>query len=335
MAYKITISDGTILEKSIESVTFNANPPSDNFYEMRDFTINSMNIIGKIGAGEKTISLYEWSLLPASNPKCYKEIEVEYTHAGQIVRNVKFSKAFVVDYSESYSKQEGVGHFALFVRQLADIDIDVTSQSSQNAVIDTKSEAIIEKEVVPVVAPIITTKKPERRMSATDIIVKPKEQEYNKIIEGYGARPSDPSDRITEEMVREELATSPIGQQTLDFIDRNNIPVGLTYEPRTDSTMGVCLPDSKAVKIFLNNHYGDLKLVAQTVIHEVTHYMGIQGSKRAEIYCRIRELKHIYNNKIPKGILKQEFETVYTGKSYKKLPLGEISSIQNITKGWR
>jgi hypothetical protein len=43
-------------------------------------------------------------------------------------------------------------------------------------------------------------------MSATDIIVKPKEQEYNKIIEGYGARPSDPSDRITEEMVREELA---------------------------------------------------------------------------------------------------------------------------------
>ncbi len=72
MAYKVTISDGTILEKSIESITFNANPPSDDFYEMRDFTINSMNIIGKIGAGEKSSSLYEWALVPANNPGCYK-----------------------------------------------------------------------------------------------------------------------------------------------------------------------------------------------------------------------------------------------------------------------
>jgi len=186
MAYKVTISDGTILEKSIDFVTFKADTPSDDFYEMRDYTINSMTITGRIGAGEKTISLYEWALLPASNPKCYKEIEVEHTHAGQVIRKVKFSMGFVVDYSESFAKNEGVGHFSILVRQLSEIDIDVTSQSPQGAVIASKPGAIIEKEVVPVVAQeasaIVTTKKPEGRMSITDRIAKRnRENGYNEI----------------------------------------------------------------------------------------------------------------------------------------------------------
>lgn len=175
MAYKVIISDGTTLEKSIEFITFNADPPPDNFYDMRDFTINSMTITGKIGAGENTIGLYEWALLPASNPGCYKEIEVAQTHAGQLVRKVKFSKAFVVDYSESFAKYEGVGHFSILVRQLAytDIDIDTTSKSPQDAVIGTKSETIIENPVVAQEASaIVTTKKPEGRMSFTDRIAK-------------------------------------------------------------------------------------------------------------------------------------------------------------------
>lgn len=188
MAYKVIISDGTILEKSIEFVTFNADPPPDNFYDMRDFTIYSMTITGKIGAGEKTIGLYKWALLPANNPGCYKEIEVEQTHAGQVIRKVKLPKAFVVNYSESFAKFEGVGHFSILVRQLAytDIDIDAASQSSQDAVIDTKSETIIEKEAVPVIAQeasaIVTNKKPESRMSLTDMIAKSnREDGYNEI----------------------------------------------------------------------------------------------------------------------------------------------------------
>ncbi len=183
MAYKVTISDGTILEKSIDSVTFNADTPSDNFYEMRTYTINSMTITGRIGAGEKTISLYEWALLPANNPKCYKEIEVEQTHAGELIRKVKFSMAFVVDYSESFAKQEGVGYFSILVRQLSEIDIDVTSQSPQGAVIDSKSEAIIEKEIVPIVAPIITTKKPESRMDISSLDTEELKKMFAKEIE--------------------------------------------------------------------------------------------------------------------------------------------------------
>ncbi len=128
MAYKVTISDGTILEKSIESVTFKADTPPDDYYCMQTYTINSVMITGRIGAGEKTISLYEWALLSTNTPNCYKEIVVEQTHADQTVRAVKFSKAFVVDYSESFSKGEGFGLFSIFIRQLAEVDIEITNE---------------------------------------------------------------------------------------------------------------------------------------------------------------------------------------------------------------
>jgi hypothetical protein len=232
MAYKVTISDGTIsdgtiLEKSIDSVTFNADTPSDNFYEMRTYTINSMTITGRIGAGEKTISLYEWALLPANNPKCYKEIEVEQAHAGEVIRKVKFSMAFVVDYSESFAKQEGVGDFSILVRQLSEIDIDVTSQSPQGAVIDSKSEAIIEKEIVPIVAQeasaIVTTKKPEGRMSITDRIATQKKIQDNNGIPSIEDRQAIQTriDDIKNVMTEEEKKRTTYGVALVKAKDGN------------------------------------------------------------------------------------------------------------------
>jgi hypothetical protein len=104
-------------------------------------------ITGKIGAGEKTISLYEWSLLPANNPNCYKEIVVEQIHADQIVRSVKFSKAFIVDYSESYSKGEGFGRFSIFIRQLAEVDIELTNEITSQPAMTEPSNKV--EELIP------------------------------------------------------------------------------------------------------------------------------------------------------------------------------------------
>jgi hypothetical protein len=152
MAYKVTISDGTILEKSIESVTFKADTPPDDYYCMRTYTVYSVMITGKIGAGEKTISLYEWSLLP-----CYKEIVVEQTHADQTVRVVKFSKAFVVDYSESYYKGEGFGLFSIFIRQLAEVDIELTNEiAPQPTITEIEPTKAIEESSLPQVPGIVT-----------------------------------------------------------------------------------------------------------------------------------------------------------------------------------
>ncbi len=115
--------DAATLAKSVQSVTFYANPP-DDIYDRHTTEISSMSITGKIGAEDSTVDLYKWALLPASDPKCYKKVEVEQANAaGQVIRKVSFPNAFVVDYSESYSKGTGAGVFTLFVRQL-DIDED-------------------------------------------------------------------------------------------------------------------------------------------------------------------------------------------------------------------
>lgn len=130
MAYKITISDGTFLEKCIQHVSFNIDPP-DDYNIGRTYVRNSMTITGKIDLDEKTVGLYQWALIPATNPDCYKEISVEQTHANQLVRKVKFTKAFVVDYSESYSNNTGVGYFTLYVRQLAGMSIEHNTEIPQ------------------------------------------------------------------------------------------------------------------------------------------------------------------------------------------------------------
>ncbi len=179
MAYKVTISDGTILEKSIDSVTFNADTPPDNSYCMRTYTINSMQITGRIGAGEKTISLYEWALLPANNFNCYKEVVVEQTHADQTVRIIKFSKAFVVDYSENFSKGTGVGHFSIFIRQLAEVDIELTNKVTQQPTMTEPSNEV-EEPTSPLVqgAGIVAASSiaKKSRPNITDILAKKKEE---------------------------------------------------------------------------------------------------------------------------------------------------------------
>jgi len=38
-----------------------------------------------------------------------------------------------VDYSESYSKGEGVGHFSILIRQLAEVDIECANEVIQQS----------------------------------------------------------------------------------------------------------------------------------------------------------------------------------------------------------
>lgn len=178
MAFKVTISGDIVLGKSIDSVTFNADTPPDNYYCMRNYTINSMQITGRIGAGEKTIGLYEWSLLPTSNPNCYREVEVEQTHAEKIVRSVNFSKAFVVGYSENFSKGEGVGHFSISIRQLCDVDVNINSEIQQNSeslqiATPPIEEAIQNVEIVTQSAPVFANVLKKRNVLPVTEKVKP------------------------------------------------------------------------------------------------------------------------------------------------------------------
>jgi hypothetical protein len=87
-----------------------------------------MIITGKIDTEEGTTNLYKWALLSGTNPDCYKSITVEYYRATKLIRQVSFSKAFVIDYMENYSNHAGTGTFTLYVRQLQGKEIEVASE---------------------------------------------------------------------------------------------------------------------------------------------------------------------------------------------------------------
>lgn len=182
MSYKVTISDA-VLEECIEHVTFNVDTPSYN--EMRHDSKNSMIITGKIDTDEVTTFLYKWALLPATNPDCYKKITVEYTKDNQLVRKVCFSKAFVVDYSESYSNYSGVGTFTLYVRQFRGKDIECVGEATQPSTVESSvleeidEEIEVAKKQTPVAKNISISKS---AMSFTDRIAKQKEMKDNSII---------------------------------------------------------------------------------------------------------------------------------------------------------
>ena len=86
---------------------------------------NSAKITGYIDTDESTVGLYNWALLPPTNPDCYKGITVEYYKSGKLLRKATFSKAFVVGYSEDYSIDKGVGIFTIHLRQYYARDIKV------------------------------------------------------------------------------------------------------------------------------------------------------------------------------------------------------------------
>jgi hypothetical protein len=197
MSYKITISN-IVLEECIEHVTFNVDTPDYN--DMRTNSKNSMIIKGKIDTGEGITVLYKWALLPATNPDCYKQIAVEYTKDNQLVRKVCFSKAFVVDYSESYSNYLGVGTFTLYVRQFRGKDIECVGQTTQPS---TAESGLIEEVEVAKEQSFIaeSSSKSKATMSFTDRITKQKEikdvrdDKYWNTVDQYGSTPKERLDQ--------------------------------------------------------------------------------------------------------------------------------------------
>lgn len=213
MEYKVTISGGIVLEKCIQVVKIQVDTPND-YNNMRTISKNSMMIKGSIDTDESTVVLYEWALLPATIPECYKEITVEQYHSGQLLRKVTYSKAFIINYSENYSNHEGTGTFTLYLRQLIGSEIEYLGQTRQQVYIDrTKSIETLkeftatshekDKEIKYVQDNDYTRK---YRMSITETIAKLNEMqdnngdkiydvEYWNTIDKYGSTPKERLDQ--------------------------------------------------------------------------------------------------------------------------------------------
>lgn len=120
MAFRVTISGAGMLQKCIESLSFRVDTPNDSNARYDDAG-SILEIIGQTGSDEPTIELYRWSLTKTSDSNAYRNVEVQILgNNGKLVREVIFSKAFVVDYYETYSKDRGVGVFHLYLKQKKD-----------------------------------------------------------------------------------------------------------------------------------------------------------------------------------------------------------------------
>ncbi len=125
MPIKVTIAGGIKLKQCLDAVCFKVDTSDDSDARTTDIG-NTIQIIGRIDVDfEPTVGLYSWSLIkPDSTNKAevYKQVEVDITSVKDniLIRKVVFPEAFVVDYSESYSNETGVGTFKICLKQKKD-----------------------------------------------------------------------------------------------------------------------------------------------------------------------------------------------------------------------
>lgn len=128
MGFRLTI-DGSgpvkLSEECIKHVEFESEIPVDSNARATDNGA-TLKIWGKmlfsLGGEEQdsTLNLAKWSLVPSESADSYRNVSVEVISASQVVRQVTFPNAFVMEYSESLDDETGVGEFYLHVKQKKD-----------------------------------------------------------------------------------------------------------------------------------------------------------------------------------------------------------------------
>lgn len=115
----------SLRETSVTGVKFGADIPHDSNARSTDLG-STVLIEGKILAavdGEEaddTSKIARWSLVPAENSDCYRNVEITVVNASQIVRQITVPNAFVVGYEEDFSDDTGAGVFRLLIKQKKD-----------------------------------------------------------------------------------------------------------------------------------------------------------------------------------------------------------------------
>lgn len=102
---------------------------------------------------------------------------------------------------------------------------------------------------------------------------------------------SDREDSIySKQELLKEMVESPIGQKTIDFIEKDNVAIQLDNNRQFHSNRGY--QQGNTIKIFLDNT-GSKLVAAQTIIHEMTHYhYNIGNCQHAEAVCFAMEKMH-------------------------------------------
>lgn len=112
-------------EYNLKTCEFSTDTPDDSNARSTDVA-NTIVLTGKIltatdGDGaDDTIKLAKWSCVKAEDSDSYRKATVQIIAGSQVVRQVYFPNAFVVDYKEDYGDEAGDGSFELVIRQKKD-----------------------------------------------------------------------------------------------------------------------------------------------------------------------------------------------------------------------
>lgn len=115
----------SLRETNIINVEFTADIPHDSNARSTDLG-STLRITGKIlaavdgEAADDTSKIARWSLVPAENADCYRNVQVDVIAASQVVRQITLPNAFVIDYKEDFTDETGTGVFTLLVKQKKD-----------------------------------------------------------------------------------------------------------------------------------------------------------------------------------------------------------------------
>lgn len=128
MAY-IVKAEGTnafeLTQETVETVKFVVDIPKDSNARAKD-TGATITVTGKIRTAadgdltDSTLTAAKWSLIAAERADAYQKVTVTSIAAGQIVRQVTYPDAFVIDYAEHFDDITGIGTFTLTLRQKKD-----------------------------------------------------------------------------------------------------------------------------------------------------------------------------------------------------------------------
>ena len=116
---------------------------------------------------------------------------------------------------------------------------------------------------------------------------------YAKKVDEFIYDKDDVYGKITPEAVLEELKTTTIGRETLDYIHESGIKPKFEYEKQMHFNRGQQMGD--LITIFVSNN-DSVKITAQTIIHEITHHKyNIGECLWAEAVCFAKEKMHSDN----------------------------------------
>ncbi|TCO71500.1 membrane-associated protease 1 [Marinisporobacter balticus] len=133
MGFRLKVEGPETIDLGIENiltVEFKTDTPNDSNARSTDLG-TSLIVKGKIltavdgEEADSTMKLAQWSLVPGERADCYRKATIDVISASQVVRQIHLPNAFIVDYTEDYGDEEGVGTFYLHMKQKKDKTIMV------------------------------------------------------------------------------------------------------------------------------------------------------------------------------------------------------------------